>query len=272
MNGISLIKLIAFLKRDFLIESSYKMAFLFTILGSVLPVFSFYFIAKSIDNGESEALTPYGGDYFPFVLVGVALTQYFMTALRSFADTVRRAQTAGVLEAILSTQTNPQAVILLTSVYSFVSSTIHVAIVFLVGGIFLGVDYSNANWPAALLAMVLAMASFTALGILSATAILILKKGDPVEWIVGSFSSLVGGALFPVSVLPDWMQFAGQLLPITYALEAMRMSIFQGQSISDLQVPIAVLAAMGLLLLPLSLFAFSTAVTRSRRDGTLMQY
>ena len=213
MNGISLTKLIAFMKRDFLIESSYKAAFLISIQGSILPIFSFYFIAKSIDDGSSPSLAPYGGDYFSFVLIGVAFTQYFMTALRSFAETIRRAQTAGVLEAILSTQTDPQAVILLTSAYSFVSSTIHVAIVFLVGGVFLGVDYANANWLSAFLTLALAMVSFLALGILAATAILVLKKGDPIEWIVGSLSSLLGGALFPVSVMPDWMQLAGRFLP-----------------------------------------------------------
>ena len=267
---IVLLKLWGFVKRDFLIESSYKVAFAFSLLSSVFPVFSFYFVAKLVEGNAS--LERYGGDYFQFVLVGVAFTQYFMTALRTFATTVRRAQTAGVLEAILSTQTSPQAVILFTSAYSFLVATIHIAIVFALGGLFLGVDYGGANLVSSLATIVLTIASFSALGILSATGIVILKKGDPVELVIGSVSSLLGGAFFPIALMPEWMQLVAKCLPITYALESMRLALFQGQSVAELWLPLTVLASMAAVLLPVSLLAFSWAVDRSRRDGSLIQY
>ena len=268
---LRLLKVFAFVKRDFQIESSYKLAFLLNISTSILPIFTFYFIGKLISSGENPHLAPYGGDYFAFVLVGIALTQYFSSALRIFATSVRRAQTTGVLEAILSTQTSPQEVILYSSAYSFVVSSLHVAIVFAFGGL-LGADYSRVDLVSFAVTLVLTIAAFSGLGLLSATAIVILKKGDPIELFIGPASSLLGGAFFPVAVMPDWLQTVAKALPITYALEAMRSAIFTGRSVTELWAPLAVLTGMALVLLPGSLWAFSRAVEKGRRDGSLIQY
>lgn len=267
-----MLKTIAFLKRDYRIESSYKLAFLLQIATSVLPVFTFYFIGKLVQGDGSQHLELYGGDYFAFALVGIALTQYFMSALGIFATSVRRAQTTGVLEAILSTQTKPQEVILYSSTYSFVASTLHVAIVFAVGGLFLGADYSKADLLSVAVTLLLTIAAFSGLGLLSATAIVILKKGDPIELLLGSTSSLLGGAFFPVALMPEWLQLVAKALPITYALDAMRSAIFAGHTVVELWMPLTVLAAMALVLLPGSLWAFSWAVEKGRRDGSLIQY
>ena len=89
---------------------------------------------------------------------------------------------------------------------------------------------------------------------------------------IGSTSTLLGGAFFPIAVMPDWMQTLAACLPITYALEAMRLAVFRGQSVTEIWPPLTVLASMAVVLLPLSLLAFSRAVERGRRHGTLMQY
>ncbi len=269
---LRLLKVLAFIKRDYRIESSYKLSFLLEISTSILPVFTFYFIGKLVAGGDNPHLEPYGGDYFAFALVGIALTQYFMSALRIFATSVRRAQTTGVLEAILSTQTSPQQVILYSSAYSFVASTLHVAVVFGVGGLLLGADYSHVDLLSVFVTLVLTIAAFSGLGLLSATAIVILKKGDPIELLLGSTSSLLGGAFFPVAVMPEWLQMLAKALPITHALEAMRLALFAGRSVAELWLELTVLAAMALVLLPGSLWAFDRAVEKGRREGSLIQY
>lgn len=265
-------KVAAFVKRDFLIESSYKLAFVLDLLKSVFPVFTFYFVARLVDRGGSDQFAEYDGGYFAFVLVGIALTQYFLSALRVFATSVRRAQTTGVLEAILSTQTSPQEVILYTSAYSFLASTLHLVVVFSVAGLFLGVSYASAHLLSVALALVLTILTFSSLGILSATAILVLKKGDPIEILIGSTSSLLGGAFFPIELMPGWLQAVAQALPITYALQALRQAIFGGASPTELWYPLVVLAGISVVLLPSSLWLFSRAVDRGRREGSLIQY
>ncbi len=265
-------KAIAFVKRDFIIESSYKFAFVFELLTTIFPVLSFYFIAKLVDGSARVSLAKYGGQYFPFVVIGVAFTQYFMLALRTFATTIRRGQMEGCLEAMLSTRTCPETVIILSSLYSFLAKLSHILVLFVVSGTLLGVDYSNANLLSSAVVLVLTVMAFSSLGILSAAIIVVMKKGDPIEWVLGSISSLLGGALFPVSIMPKWMQSIAAVLPITYSLDAMRLAVLQGHSIGMLRKQLAILAVMAVLLLPLSVWIFGKAVAKGRRDGSLMHY
>lgn len=264
-------KIWAFIKRDFIVESSYKFAFVFELTTSVFPVFSFYFLGKLVNGREAVSLAKYGGNYFPFALVGLAFTQYFMLALQTFATTIRRSQWVGCLEAMLSTQTKPETVVILSSLYSFIMKTVHIALVFLIG-LLLGVDYSNSNIPSIFITLVLTILAFSALGIFSASIIIVLKKGDPIEWVFGSLCSLLGGALFPISLMPNWMQKIALLLPITYSLEAMRLAVFKGYSIEQLAKQLLILGGMALVMSPLSVWCFALAVDKGRRDGTLMHY
>lgn len=265
-------KALAFVKRDLITETSYKFAFVFEVVTSVFPVLSFYFISKLVGGEGKVALSRYGGEYFPFVMIGVAFTQYLMVSLRTFANTIRRSQMAGCLEAMLSTRTSPQVVIILSSLYSFLIKTVHIVIIFIVGGVFLGVSYEKANILSMVVILMLTIVAFSSLGIFSATLIVLLKKGDPLEWIFGSFSALVGGSFFPVSILPGWLQVIAQYLPITHALEGMRLAVLEGYTVFMLSKTILILLLMGVFLLPLSVWMFSLAVEKGRRDGSLMHY
>ncbi|MFC1460892.1 ABC transporter permease [Verrucomicrobiota bacterium] len=265
-------KALAFIKRDWTIESSYKFAFVFGLITSVLPVFSFYFIGKLVGGRGAESLSKYGVGYFPFAMIGVAFTQYLMVALRSFANTIRRSQMAGCLEAMLSTRTRPGTVIAMSSLYSFVMKTIHILLVFTIAGLFLGVEYRQANILTALVIVVLTILTFSSLGIFSAAVIVVLKKGDPIEWVFGSLCSLLGGALFPISIMPPWMQMISKVLPITYSLDAMRLAVFQGYTVPMVWKDLAILGGMAVILLPASIWSFSKAVDKGRRDGSLMHY
>jgi len=261
-----------FFKRDLRIESSYKMAFVFEYATSLLPLLTFYFVAKLVKENSAASLAPYGGKYFPFAVVGLAFMQYFMTALTNFAATIRRSQMAGCLEAMLAAQTSPGTVIILSSAYSFLMKLLHLVLVLAVAGLFLGVDFGSCDFVSMAVILVLTIASLSGLGILSAAFIVVMKKGDPIEWFIGSISSMLGGALFPVSLMPEWLRMIAAMLPTTYALEAMRQAMLNGASIVVLGREVLILGSMAAVLLPASVWVFAWAVNKGRRDGTLMHY
>jgi ABC-2 type transport system permease protein len=77
------------------------------------------------------------------------------------------------------------------------------------------------------LLLIVALIVFSGLGILSASFIIILKRGSPISWLFGWLSWLLGGVLYPVAVLPDWLRQISVLLPITYAIEGMRAALLR---------------------------------------------
>ena len=165
-----------------------------------------------------------------------------------------------------------QAIILSSSLYSFLWTSLRV-VVFLVLGVFVfGVDISNANYGAALVIMLLTITSFSSLGILSASFIMIFKRGDPIAWIFTSASWLLGGVYYPITVLPDWLQRFSYMLPITYSLEGMRLALIRGYPFGALARNIYALIIFTVVMLPISVLVFRYAVRRAKMAGSLAQY
>jgi ABC-2 type transport system permease protein len=101
----------AFVKRDFRLETSYRLAFLTQLGGAFTTLLSAGFLSRIVP-GNQAALQPYGGDYFTFALVGTAALSYFSVALGSFAGNLSMEQQQGTLEALLVTPTDPRLLLL----------------------------------------------------------------------------------------------------------------------------------------------------------------
>lgn len=271
-TGITLQVMPAFLKRDLISEASYRFSFILQVVGIFFSVAVFYFIAQLLGQSAEPYLAAYGGDYFSFVLIGIAFAGYFNVGLSSFSSRLRQSQTTGTLEAMLATPTSLSAIILSSSLWDYLLTTIRVLVYLAIGGLFMGVNLGKGNYVAALLVLLLTVASFSSLGIIAASFIMVLKRGDPITWLFNVVSGLLGGVYFPVAIMPGWMQGFSKLLPITYALEAMRLALLRGATLQELVPEILALGAFSVVLMPLSLLAFRYAVRLAKVDGSLTHY
>lgn len=265
-------KAFAFVRRDFSIESGYQAAFVMGLVESLMLLVILHFVGRLVSPSASGSLSRSGLHYFPFALVGVAFARYFDLMLRMFSESIRTAQVTGCLEAMLCSQTGSVTIVILSSLYSLISGGLQLLLI-LLGGVFLfGVNLGQMNVPATLLVLLVSVAIFVAFGVLSAAAIVWLKKGDPITWILGGMGSILGGAYFPIDVMPSWMQKLSFLIPVTYSLDALRLTMLKGASLAMVAKPVITLAIMAAVLLPASTAIFAAAVRKGRREGTLTQY
>ena len=72
-----------------------------------------YFLAGAI----GPRFRPEGGEYFPFVVVGVALLNFLLAGIDGFLSAVRDSQAGGVLEALMNTATPPFVMVLLSALF-----------------------------------------------------------------------------------------------------------------------------------------------------------
>jgi ABC-2 type transport system permease protein len=265
-------KALAFVKRDFSIESGYQAAFVMGLVESIMLLVVLHFIGQLIAPRASSSLSRYGSQYFPFALVGVAFARYFDLMLKMFSESIRNAQVTGCLEAMLCSQTGAVTVVMMSSLYSLISGAVQLLLILLGGVILFHVDLTHMNILATLLVLLVSIAIFVAFGVLSASAIVWLKKGDPITWILGGFGSILGGAYFPIDVMPAWMQKLSFLIPITYSLDALRLTMLKGDSIASVIKPTVTLAVIASILLPASAALFTVAVRKGKKEGTLTQY
>lgn len=101
---------------------------------------------------------------------------------------------------------------------------------------------------------------------------MVLKRGDPVASVFTGISWLLGGAYYPITILPSWLRIFSYFLPITYSLEGMRLALLKGASLYTLLPTISALVIFTAVLMPISIFLFQYAIKFAKRDGSLTHY
>ncbi len=260
----------AFLARDFLIATSYKLSFSLQLLRIFALVPIYYFVGRLVPPQAGD-LHPYGGSYFGFLLIGMAFLEYLGISLYTFEQSLRDSQVMGTLEIMLLAPTSLTSILVCSSLWVYLLATIRFAL-YLAIGVLLGLELRPAAIPAALLVLCLAVLGFAGFGMISASVTVIAKRGLGLNAAMAAASLLCGGVLFPTRTLPEWLQPLASLVPMTHALDALRLALFQGYGIGALLPQLAVLLAFAALLLPGGLLLFSLAVRHTKRTGTLAQY
>jgi len=80
---------------------------------------------------------------------------------------------------------------------------------------------------------------------------------------------ILGGAFFPISALPSWLEAIASVLPTHFAFQGLRSAIFLGE---DWAMDALALLAFAAVAMPLASYFFRRAVDHTRRAGTLNQY
>jgi ABC-2 type transport system permease protein len=265
LNAVQLQR--AFLRRDWLYETTYRGMMILQLLGIVGTLVIFYSIGRLV-GGEAESLRRYGGDYFPFALIGLVVSDYFNTGLRSFTNRLRLAQTTGTLEAMLVSPTPARTVLVLSGTWDFLVATGRLLIGVAISMVFLDVRF-DVDPLAALVVGSLSLVTFSALGWFAAALILVIKRGDAVAALGNIFATVFAGALFPVVLLPIWLRWVAYVLPLHYSLDGLRRSLLVGEGLSSLTGNVLVLGLAALILVPASLLTLEYAANYVRRDGSV---
>ncbi|MEL7085231.1 MAG: ABC transporter permease [Cyanobacteria bacterium P01_A01_bin.3] len=261
-------KLLAFARKDLRVATSYRTDFLarnFFILSFTLL---FYFAGNAIGGDDGVALLGGGNtEYFPFVIIGLAFLTFINTLVNDFPDTIKQAQTFGTLEPMLVTTTPIGLILAGNLAYPLIRSSLNV-VSYLLLAVPLGVDMSNANVLSAIAIFIATIAAFGGLGALLGASVMVFKQNFG-RFVLQTLFSLFGGVFFPIESLPPSVQWVASCIPLTPALEGMRLAILKGATPVELWQPLLHLLGFAAVLIPLGYLCFRAAVRVAQRDGTL---
>jgi len=265
----NLLKLWSFIKRDFLVSVSYRLAFLLQIIAMLLSLMVFFYVTKMIDPATAglDGMPP-----FSYLLIGYMFQFYFSTALYAFSAKIRNEQMLGTLEAMLVSPTPTSMVIFSSAAWDFTYGAIRVSLYLLFATLIFGVELHTAGLEAFALGALLTLLWSASLGILSASFILYFKRGDPINFLISGATALLGTVFFPAEQLPAILRGASDYLPITWSLRIVRGTLLQGEGFAELHRELVYLAAFTVLILPLALLSSRVAIRRAKLEGSLVKY
>jgi ABC-2 type transport system permease protein len=261
----------AHLRRDWRIAWSYRVPFftgLFTSVGSLLM---FFFIAKLVDQSTFDETPELANGYFAFVVVGSALMGIMTVGLSSFATQLQSSQASGTLEAVAAAPTPLWLSVMLGSLYDLLYATASAILTVVIAVVFFDVrfDVRPAGVPLAAAGVGATLVLFASIGMLVAAFTLIFKRSGALLTIMTAGLAFLAGVFFPVALLPGPVAVLAELIPLTWAVDLIRLTVLAGE------LPVgrlAVLTGAALLAAPLSIAVFERATSHTRQSGTMGQY
>jgi ABC-2 type transport system permease protein len=258
----------AYLRRDWLVWSSYRFAAVFQLAAVAGVIIGIAFAGDLIV--QKSSIFSGSKNYASFALGGLAFTDALFSGLTGPSGAVRAAQTEGTLEPVFLTPIRAWQFVVGSSAFQVLLAFVRTGLFIVAAVVFLGY-WHNANVLAAVLVFIPAFLTFLGLGLLASAFTVVVKQGEPVVAAYLAVSGLLGGTLFPVRLLPSWMQAISQLLPLTHALNGLRLAL-TGHGVLAITSSFGWLAALALLLVPIGLLAVTKATQRARREGSLVVY
>lgn len=139
----------------------------------------------------------------------------------------------------------------------FVIGMIQFLIVFAVG-VVVGVDFGNS--PVALIALMVAYTlTITALGLALGAFVTNEGQADSLTTLSAMVMAALGGAWWPLSIAPPFMQVVGHLTPVGWAMDGFQTLFFFGGGLGDVLLPIGVLLAATAVLFIIGIRSFRYA-------------
>jgi len=240
----------------------WEVAFFFWTCANTLTI---VFIAKGIHAPpalQNELATK--------LLIGGVIWAYLGIIFEILTETVAWERWEGTIEYTFMAPLSRPAHLLGMGAFAVVYGVLRTVLLFGVVSAFLDVTFTNADFGSAM--VVLAASSFSFVGIGMMTAVLPLvspEKGTQLGFIAQGLLLVVSGVYYPVSVLPQWMQWLSVLSPATYTLEGARRAILDGAGVSAVWDDLWPLILIGIVAVPLGLYVFSLGERYAKRHGRL---
>lgn len=258
----------AFLRMDFIEDISYPLSLMLKELGTLAPIFISFFIGDLV--GEAPEV---GDDYFTFATIGLLVSTVLQSALGGFGGALQRAQNRGTFETLLVEPVPWPFLPFFMNLYRILSGFASGILVFLIG-LALGADYIMGGIPRFVVLLILGVFASTAIGVLSASLMVLAKRAQPVLTLYGLAASLLAGAAFSVDQLPEPLQWLSYAIPHTYVINSARSVLMEDPGTFSISFGTAVIALVvfNIVVFGAGMWLFNRALQYARKMGMLSGY
>jgi ABC-2 type transport system permease protein len=205
-------------------------------------------------------------EYVGFVIVGGAMTAFWLNVLWSMASQLYWDKDQGNLELYVSCPSPMMAILLGMAVGGLVMASVRAVIIVVLGSALFHVRYSVVEPWQLVVVFAVTMSALYGMGMTFASVFLAAGRE---AWHLSNLLQepiyLASGLYFPVRALGFWVATAASIVPLTLGIDAMRQLLFSGSptlGLFSVPVEIAVLLALS---------ALATLEDRGRREGRLTE-
>ncbi|MEX2196010.1 MAG: ABC transporter permease [Thermoleophilaceae bacterium] len=258
----------AIVRRDFKLALSYRLRFASQLLSGFFSLTLFYYLSRLVQVEVFESPDA----YYAFAVIGLVILQVLNSTLATPPAAMRQELVAGTFERMVLSPFGPVGGAVSMLLFPFVYSLILAMAMLGFASLAFGLEVSWATVPLVIPVAVLGALSFAPFGIMLLAMVLVVKQvAAGTTWIIAGIS-LIAGLYFPVTLLPDWIEWMSDVQPFTPAVELMRNLLVDTPLTDSVWLNLGRMAGFAAVLMPASIWVLNKAVRASRRRGTIIEY
>ncbi|MFL7894149.1 MAG: ABC transporter permease [Anaerolineales bacterium] len=190
----------------------------FDVFLPMLAVSAYVFVYRAI-NAPKE--------YIGFVVVGGAMTAFWLNVLWSMSSQLYWEKEQGNLSLYIMAPNSMMAILLGMALGGMLMTALRAAAILALGSLLFNVEYEVASFWQLFAVFLLTMVALYGMGMMSASLFLLLSRE---AWHLANLAQepiyLVSGFYFPISSFSFWIAAGASLIPLTLGLDAMRQLVF----------------------------------------------
>lgn len=214
-------------------------------------------------------------EYIGFVVVGGAMTAFWLNVLWSMASQLYWDKDAGNLELYILSPGPMMAILLGMAIGGLVMASTRAVIILVVCSFLFDVTYQAGNLPLLILVFLVTMASLYGMGMLFASVFLAAgREAWHLSHLLQEPIYLVSGFYFPVRAMGFWVAIFASIVPLTLGLDAMRQLLFAGASTLGLlsaPLELGALVVLAVVFVAAAGIALARLEEVGRREGRLTE-
>ena len=262
----------AFVERNFNLSKRYLGWEVVFMIYSVVQALSVLYIgdSMSIGGGGASIKTAALSRTILFLAIGALVWSYLSTVFEAISETITWERWEGTIEYTLMAPVSRVTHLFGSSAFSILYSLLRTVMILVILGLFFHIDLSHANISSTVVVVVLGSFSFMGIGIIAAILpLLYTERGAQMTYVISAALLLVSGVYYPVTVLPQWMQWLATVSPANYALAAIRRAVMDGRDVGLIWPDLWPLLVIGLVTIPMGMIVFVQAERFAKRTGRL---
>jgi ABC-2 type transport system permease protein len=205
----------------------------FDIVLPMLAVSAYVFVYRAIGAPE---------EYIGFVVMGGAMTAFWMNILWSMSSQLYWEKETGNLGLYIMAPNSLMAILLGMAVGGLVATTLRALVISVLGSILFKVAYRITSFGQLFLVFFLAMVALYGMGMMFASLFLLLSRE---AWHLSNLAQepvyLFSGFYFPIKSFNFWIAATASISPLTLGMDAMRQLVFpSGATLGFLSVSVEI--------------------------------
>jgi len=264
----------AVFRRNLRFFTSYSTWLIATIIWPIplLAMNIYQYLGVASSSSVSTTLSQnYGLTLSGMIIVGTVVYLLYNRLLWSTGNSLQTERWMGTIDVLFLTPASRLTMLLANGLSSLVEGAWWIVAIFLLNWFIFGIQLTVTSWPAVAITLVSTMIALVAVGVFFASFFILSRAADQMASSLQAPIRFFSGVAFPVAALPQALQFVSLVIPVTFAISALRATLLSGGGIVDILNQLLPLYLFTAVFLFVGYFLLRIVEKRAKKDGSLYQ-